>query len=279
MLGKLIKYEFKASSRLFLLLYAALIAMSVINLLLEPLRGMQESTSSAVGILLNIVVALFMVSYVILILAVVFVTVVVIIMRFYRNLLGEEGYLMFTLPVKTDAQISSKLIVSTIWSILSACAVIASLMIVLVRTGWMEEVQKILDSLNTMGINIAPWIIGMIITILISVICQILMFYGAMAVGANLTKNRLLGSFLGYVILYAISQVVALVSIIIPLQTHMFENIETAGKNTLQAYDAVNLSNTIGLQIFLYVTILNLILAAGYYFVTRYFIKNKLNLT
>ena len=47
-----------------------------------------------------------------------------IVQRFYRNLLGREGYLMHTLPVTETQLVTSKLISSTVWSlcsILAAC--------------------------------------------------------------------------------------------------------------------------------------------------------------
>ena len=52
------------------------------------------------------------------------VTIMTIVQRFYRNLLGREGYLMHTLPVTETQLVTSKLISSTVWSlcsILAAC--------------------------------------------------------------------------------------------------------------------------------------------------------------
>ena len=52
------------------------------------------------------------------------VTIMTIVQRFYRNLLGREGYLMYTLPVTETQLVTSKLISSTVWSlcsILAAC--------------------------------------------------------------------------------------------------------------------------------------------------------------
>ena len=279
MLGKLIKYEFKASARLFLLLYAALILMSVINMALEPLRDMQHTADPAMGVMLSIVVSLFMFGYIVLVFAVALITLVVIIMRFYKNLLGDEGYLMFTLPVNTDSQIISKFVVSIVWCILSIAAVFGSLFILVVRTGFIDRIKETLDGLRDMGINIGAWSTGIAVALLIYMVCSIFMFYAAMAIGSNLTKNRLLGSFLGYMILYAINQGVGLISIIIPVRTGLFTQLEEFGNEAVPVERIAEFSNTVGFQLFLYVCIINLVMAVFYYFVTRYFIKNKLNLT
>ena len=56
--------------------------------------------------------------------AVAVVSVMTIVTRFTRNLLGREGYLMHTLPVTETQLVTSKLISSTVWSlcsILAAC--------------------------------------------------------------------------------------------------------------------------------------------------------------
>ena len=62
--------------------------------------------------------------YTAVIIGTVVVTIMTIVQRFYRNLLGREGYLMHTLPVTETQLVTSKLISSTVWSlcsILAAC--------------------------------------------------------------------------------------------------------------------------------------------------------------
>nr|MBP9921366.1 ABC transporter permease [Proteiniclasticum sp.] len=42
-------------------------------------------------------------------------TFILIVTRFDRNLLGDEGYLMFTLPAKTSTLITAKLLTAILW--------------------------------------------------------------------------------------------------------------------------------------------------------------------
>ena len=84
MLGKLIKYEFKSLLRIFLPLYAVMIALSSVI----P----TTDTFNDVGAF--VVFALVVISTSIFIGLAIFT-----ILRFNSSLFGDEGYLMFTLPV------------------------------------------------------------------------------------------------------------------------------------------------------------------------------------
>ena len=68
--------------------------------------------------------SLLLFAYMVVAVAVAVVSVMTIVTRFTRNLLGREGYLMHTLPVTETQLVTSKLISSTVWSlcsILAAC--------------------------------------------------------------------------------------------------------------------------------------------------------------
>lgn len=111
MLGKLLKYEIKATSRTFMPLYGALLLVAFINNLLSH-SSFDLGFSITAMILTGLFVALGV------------MTLVVLIQRFNVNLLGDEGYLMFTLPVKAHQLILSKLITTIFWSILSCIVAI-----------------------------------------------------------------------------------------------------------------------------------------------------------
>jgi hypothetical protein len=283
MLGKLIKYEFKASSRLFLLLYGTLIAVSIINLLIEPLNKM-DNDNSILGSVLGIISGLFMMGYVVLVIAVAVITLVVIIMRFYKNLLGDEGYLMFTLPVTSNAHITSKLVVSIIWSVLSSLMILASIIILTIRLDVFNSIGQFYKYMGDLGINAAAWTVAIIICLLIYVVVNILMFYASMVIGTNLTKSRLLGSFLGYIILYAINQIISLGAVFVVLSADSFDEYDrnytyTAGQEAEIGHNVISAFNDIGLSMFIYLLIFNLIVGTAYYIITRYFLKNRLNLS
>lgn len=92
MLGKLTKYEFKATCRFFLPLYGALLLLAAMSRLSQWIMTYNE-----IG-LLHYFSNIFTLVYVLVAVAIFALTLIVMIQRFYKNLLGDEGYLMFTLP-------------------------------------------------------------------------------------------------------------------------------------------------------------------------------------
>ena len=110
MLAKLLKYEFKATARTYGAIYLALLAAA-------GLIGISFRTEDfavyryAFGIGTTV--------YSLLAMALVVVTIVTVIQRFTKNLLGREGYLMHTLPVTETQLILSKLLTSMVWVLCS----------------------------------------------------------------------------------------------------------------------------------------------------------------
>ena len=114
MLKLLLKYEFKATKRLYFGLYLALALLSVVlGVTFRQEHALAHSTSFQ-----NLEVIL-MIVYVSVILAIAVLCFVNTIQRFYQNLLGREGYLMHTLPVNENQLILSKLLTSMVWVLCS----------------------------------------------------------------------------------------------------------------------------------------------------------------
>lgn len=131
MLGKLFKYELKAASRTFLPIYMALIVLSIANRIFQGVNIIFVTRLGAI-----IEGALFIALWV--------VTLFLIIQRFNKNLLKDEGYLMFTLPVKPRTLIISKLLSAVVWSIGSGIAALLAIMI-LVFTG--EDIIAVFEAI------------------------------------------------------------------------------------------------------------------------------------
>lgn len=113
MLGKLMKYEIKATQRIFLPLYGLILVFALL-IKVFMLFNIQNARGMAI-----IPFVITMIIYCVLIAAVCVMTLVVTIQRFNKNLLGDEGYLSFTLPVKVHSHIDSKMIISLMWTVLS----------------------------------------------------------------------------------------------------------------------------------------------------------------
>lgn len=141
MLRKLLKYEFRATARTYGGLYLALLVVSV--LFGMSIRGWNYTNSDAYSAM----VGLLSLVYTAVIIGTVVVTIMTIVQRFYRNLLGREGYLMHTLPV-TEAQLAaSKLISSTVWSV---CSILAA--------GLSFGILAVLLLINMKFLDQLPWL-------------------------------------------------------------------------------------------------------------------------
>ena len=120
MLKNLLKYEFRATARTYGGIYLALLAAA--GLIGFSLRGDRVAAQSHV---FEIGVTI----YSLLVMALVIVTIVTVIQRFTKNLLGREGYLMHTLPVTEAQLVGSKLISSAVWLLASAVVGVVSLVV------------------------------------------------------------------------------------------------------------------------------------------------------
>ena len=118
MLGKLMHYELEATGRTFLPLYGGILVVSAINALF-----MAWQLPAGIGISTLVLVSLYV--------ALMVVFAVITVTRFYKNLLGDEGYLMNTLPVKPGHLILSKLLVSLLWVVLSGVVAVLTAMLLL----------------------------------------------------------------------------------------------------------------------------------------------------
>jgi hypothetical protein len=110
MLKQLLKYEFKATKSLYFGLYLALALLSVVlGVSFRQENAWADNTN------FGRLEVILMVLYLSVIFAIAVLCFVSMVQRFYKNLLGREGYLMHTLPVTETQLILSKLITSA-WS-------------------------------------------------------------------------------------------------------------------------------------------------------------------
>lgn len=116
MLGKLIKNEFKSTAHRVAWIYM----VGGVTLLMLLLGYATDKVW--LGALASLV--LMIVGFIVLI-----VTFVAIATQYNRSMFGAEGYLTFTLPVSSNQLLASKVIVSSVWVLLSYAVLIGTLVI------------------------------------------------------------------------------------------------------------------------------------------------------
>ena len=201
MLGKLLKYELKAMGRIILPLYLVLILAAGLFAVNIKLNDKTQTLSGFMNILSIITTILFV--------ACVFVVVIVmfflVVQRFYKNLLGQEGYLMFTLPASTLEHILSKMLSSMIWIVVGILAGTSAgfLMVAIISdlktfNEFISEIMNNLDALFGSGSLVRQ--LGMMVLVLIlGVLKSLSEIYASMAVGHQFNSHRILFSLLALV--------------------------------------------------------------------------------
>jgi len=262
MLAKLMKYEIKGTARLFVPLYLVLLLFALLNRIINPFSLIETSENFNLQVLLSIISVTI---YFMLIIGVFVMTLVIMIQRFYKNLLGDEGYLMFTLPVKSWQHIVSKLLISMLWSILSFIVAICSILI-LVN---IDNIGDELHNLNSLFIEVfgPAWILTLSYYALLGLAAGILMIYAAIALGHLFNKHKLMASFGMYCILYVVNQLIMVLFMLIYGKT-IFSTLITSATPTPSDINTLIFSFSIP----------TIIITAAHFILTNYILQKKLNL-
>ena len=120
MFGKLLKHDFKAVFRYWWMLLPSVPAVCIGLGLAFRFLYTYESPQRGFP-LLELLVMLFMIFAIIALSASVLVTPILSLVRFYKHLYTDEGYLTFTLPVRRSALLMSKLVNALIFDAMYAC--------------------------------------------------------------------------------------------------------------------------------------------------------------
>ncbi len=264
MLGKLLKYEFRSTARYFLPIYAALLIIAGISAMLN--HNIQAVSTGHVvlgGLYGLLAVALSIIS------------VVVIISRFYKNLLGSEGYLMFTLPVTAGQNILGKLIPALCWGIGS---ILLGLITIIPVSHNSVDIFSYVSSLSLPELN--DWQFWLcfaegIIACILSAAAGILFCYFCMGIGQLFNEHKFIASVVTFLGIRTILQVIGSILLIWAarsdrLQEFLSGLIDPLFVNGMPSYLA-----PLGMLIPI---IFALVVCLLYFFLTRWLLGKKLNL-
>ena len=201
MLGKLIKHEFRATGRIMLPLLGA-------GLVLSPITGLiiksfdREGYGGIVQLLGGTFVGVFFMA----VAGICVISVVLMVRRFSSNLLQDEGYLMFTLPVSTHSLIWSKLIVSFVWFVVTALSTAAFIAITALVSEAEADISFIIVFSDDLTQLVGRW--NLVAYVLEGLLCLFLFscsiclhFYAAMALGHSFADHKTFLSVCFYVLL------------------------------------------------------------------------------
>lgn len=267
MLGKLLKYEIRATARIFLPLYGMVVVLALVNKIFLPLNHQDFQIPQVIS----------MTVYCILIAAMFVMTLVVTIQRFYRNLLCDEGYLSFTLPVKTHSHIDAKMITALLWSVLSLVVTAFSIYILVVTNPVdIGQVGRFFTALSQgyqqYGFPLVLLTLEGIVCFLLSILAGIVEIYAAITIGNLVPKHKLMAGFGAYIGFGIIGQII--VSTFFTAYgdriREYFESFQYAANGSFSLEPAA-----VGITAFLLYV---LVTGAVFYFLTDWLLHRKLNL-
>ena len=227
MLGKLIKHEFNATSKIYsilLLVCAAFTAFACVTTII--VGGITDSNpvlaalASLPATFLGSIVLSVMTAFPLYHGA----------WRFYKNLSSDEGYLMHMLPVPTSSLVLSKSIVALVWLLLCTVVGFGSYMasqsayayVMMHEAMESISISEIIPALTELlGIafefepNVVFILVMLVIIVLLGTVFSLLSLYLCIAIGQLWTAHRILGAILAYMGMNLILNIVVTVAMIV----------------------------------------------------------------
>lgn len=279
MLSKLLKYEFKATGRIYGGLYLAILAAAA---LLGAFFRFPALASDFPIVVVTTV-------YLMLCVAIAVITALTIIQRFTRNLLGRESYLMHTLPVTPAQLILSKLISSMVWLLCSILVIALSLGVFFLCgmlnvngifsdwAGAVRDFRQLADILQRV-LNVSGFMLLLTaIEWLATLVCSILCLYTACMIGHQFKQHFALVGIAAFVGLNVVqNRLVALLP---------YNSDNAMGLNLVfstSASDGSLVYTVSGNKAYVWAVLaalaVDLVVCAVYFAATNWMMKNKLNL-
>ncbi len=273
MLKKLIKHEFKATAKTMGLLFGAVLLLSVLTSISLKLPEGNKFFDTIKAVLIAV--------YVVVMFGMMFAGILLLIFRFYNNMLKDQGYLTHTLPVKMWQHIVAKVITYFVWIVAAVVVAVVSLGIFLMGTG-VVNFSQIGEVMSEIGASLEqyPQIITILLWILVLGIVQIfaniLCLFASMSMGQLFGKHRVAGSVASYIGLNYIIGIFT--SFIMYLPMNSFEGQINALDEATNIPDMIQIFQNMLNGFFAITLVVDIVLIALYFGITHFMLTRKLNL-
>jgi len=263
---KLLKYEWKACARSCFPIYLAALLIALIN---RVFSFFQPANMFDAPLIYYLTAAIAVMLYFGVVAALFVVTAVILIQRFYKNLLGDEGYLMFTLPVTVTEHIGAKTLVAFAMCVIATLTAMLS-MVIFSGNGsglWVEFSQTIPELIFENPLIVLE---TMLLVALVGV-SGILFVYLCLALGHLAKKYRVAMAIVWYFVLSTGLQIVCMILLVV------------AGTLFVPFRSFFDWFNNLSWQLQTQVVLLGMCLVCAIpgavcFFGTKYILKNRLNL-
>lgn len=125
--------------------------------------------------------------------------------HFYKNLMTDEGYLTFTLPVTQNQILASKVIAGSVCALVGTVVMIAAILIIAIGTAAITASGEISDEIGIIGgadVPTAGAVLSVLITGLIEGVLELISFvirvYFAIVLGCSVAKTHKVAASFGF---------------------------------------------------------------------------------
>ncbi len=212
MLGKLMKYEWKATWKLLVPANALILAMTLLAWCMIKMldHSGDRMVFMAVMVTMTYVLSMFAVSI---------GTGIFLIYRFYTSTYGDQGYLLHTLPVDTHHIIIAKVLVSAAWELITIMSIYASVLFLFASISefletMMYGLKRTIESMGAERITVFT-VIMTLIAFLFSLLAKVLKVGACISLGQLAPNHKLLLSFAWYAGIYVIEQILQAVYLVV----------------------------------------------------------------
>lgn len=264
MLTKLLQYEYKTTARTLVPIGLGVLGLSLLSgllsRLLEPVPDLPAALDWTQGLLAGAVV-----------LALVFVLAAcffVNVQRFYR-LLGDQGYLMLSLPVPVWQHIAAKLICAILWGVACVPYLILCSSLISLDFSWVSVIGELFQ----IDLSQVPTVLLVLLMLLAAAACGFLHIYLCCVVGAQFGQQRLLATIISYFVLGFVEQMAGTVLMVLLVNT-------AAESYTLMTWSQAFFQDGTGFMNMVLVIILALLVlfSALLWAIVQWFMTRRLNL-
>ena len=264
MFGKLLKYDFRSMIKQFAFVWPGALVLALVN------RFTVDSFVTSANSVKQTVSGVAMLVYVAILIAMFVLAVIFVIQRFYKGLLGDEGYLMHTLPVKPWQLIGSKLLCAVVVTVVSILVAILSILMIVPVSGadFVSFWQQLGRVFQRSGPHSLLFVLELVVLLLTGMAQNFLQLYLSMSIGHLFNKHRVAWSVGAYIAINAVMS--ALLGNVFRLTFRMEDEIERFFHG-MSDWGAVHTTA--------WITIAGAaVIAAVYFVLTNYILKHKLNL-
>lgn len=264
MLGKLLKFELKHSARYVMTIYGCAAAIAVFMLIGLLTKVTFISVIGSIILYFTGIIAVVM-------------TLVSVIKNFYDTLYGKQGYLSFTLPVKSSSLLLSKVIISFFWIIMSMVLMAAIFGLIFLNAkkqtdGALDGIFDVIKNSSIMEmLPSAAQIIKLIFIVAALILMNILVFVGFVYFSVTLANTRALQNhpkafgFLIFFVSYSVANSIgAKLTYSFPLALRISAEKVFISFKPMDAMDGLTPSFGIGGTVFMAIVALGLLFATGW---------------